>query len=301
MCSIPRLGAFKAGTRDYVYPAVANRTDRYVCPECCKDLILRQGAVRVHHFAHAGADVPCTYYSRPSESQIHKDAKMLMKTLLEKKTPMTLIRTCSGLCRKREAYEIPQMTESSRIVIEYRFNYNGLKVADVAFIDDGNVVCLFEIYHTHRTAEVDRTGDWFEIDAVNFINTVNRNDAVLKLECMRQVPCDDCELIDCTRCKNTVRRIEMDTKYNDRWCKSCGIEMFNTIYLWIPFDDVDEIRSYGGRFDRFYKKWYIKAENPHKDLIMSKWSRWRNVANIGEIEGEHEDYYKTEMFIEETA
>ena len=30
-------------------------------------------------------DDPCNYYNKPSESQIHKDAKMLLKVLLEKK------------------------------------------------------------------------------------------------------------------------------------------------------------------------------------------------------------------------
>ena len=85
MCDVPQLGALKKGTNEYIYPAAASKMDKYVCPDCGKDLILRRGQIRIHHFAHLRDDNPCTYYNKPSESQIHKDAKMLMKSLLDKK------------------------------------------------------------------------------------------------------------------------------------------------------------------------------------------------------------------------
>ena len=82
MCSVPPLGALKKGTTDYVYPAIATKANKYVCPECAKDLMLRAGTKRVKHFAHFASENPCTYYDKPSEAQIHKDAKMLMKHVL---------------------------------------------------------------------------------------------------------------------------------------------------------------------------------------------------------------------------
>ena len=85
MCSIPFLGAFKKGTTDYVYPAIASKSEQYVCPDCSKDLILKKGQKNAHHFAHYKSTNPCTYYDKPSESQIHKDAKLLLKNLLDNK------------------------------------------------------------------------------------------------------------------------------------------------------------------------------------------------------------------------
>jgi competence CoiA-like predicted nuclease len=86
MSHILSLGAINKITQEYVYPKIANKKDEYICPECNKELILVQGNVRVHHFRHKVDSInPCYHYSKPTESQIHKDAKMLMKTLLEKK------------------------------------------------------------------------------------------------------------------------------------------------------------------------------------------------------------------------
>ena len=80
------LGAINKITKEYIYPKIANKNDKYICPECNKDLILKQGSIRIHHFAHAKDNQKCNYYDKPSESQIHKDAKMLLKKILEHHT-----------------------------------------------------------------------------------------------------------------------------------------------------------------------------------------------------------------------
>ena len=86
MSNILSLGAMNKITGDYVSPNLANKKDEYLCPDCNKDLILCQGNIRIHHFRHKFDSVnPCNHYSHPSESQIHKDAKLLMKTLLDNK------------------------------------------------------------------------------------------------------------------------------------------------------------------------------------------------------------------------
>jgi len=92
MPNILSLGAINKLTGEYVYPKLANKKDNYICPECNKDLILVQGKIRTHHFRHKVDSInPCHHYSNPTESQIHKDAKMLMKTLLERKIPISFI------------------------------------------------------------------------------------------------------------------------------------------------------------------------------------------------------------------
>ena len=100
MAKVILLGAINKNTREYVYPKVANKKDEYVCPDCNKDLILCQGDIRAHHFRHKVDSVnPCHHYSNPSESQIHKDAKKLLKNLLERKIPISFIRNCC-CCKK---------------------------------------------------------------------------------------------------------------------------------------------------------------------------------------------------------
>ena len=48
-----------------------------------KDVIFRNGKIKQPHFAHHKSDNPCYYYDKPCETQIHKDAKLLMKSLLD--------------------------------------------------------------------------------------------------------------------------------------------------------------------------------------------------------------------------
>ena len=69
------LGAINKLTGKYVYPKIANKKDLYICPECNKDLILRQGEIRIHHFSHKVENIKCYHYTNPSETQIHKEAK----------------------------------------------------------------------------------------------------------------------------------------------------------------------------------------------------------------------------------
>jgi len=84
MTTIP-LGAINKKTGEYVYPKIANKNDEYYCPDCNKDLIICKGNIRVHHFRHKVDSInPCNHYSNPTESQIHKDAKLLLKSILEK-------------------------------------------------------------------------------------------------------------------------------------------------------------------------------------------------------------------------
>ena len=78
------LGAINKETGKYVQPRMASKQDQYICPECKKELILCQGKILVHHFRHkVDSNRPCYHYSNPTETQIHKDAKELLKNLLE--------------------------------------------------------------------------------------------------------------------------------------------------------------------------------------------------------------------------
>ena len=188
------LGAINKLTCKYVYPKIANKKDEYICPECNKDLILCQGEIRNHHFRHKVDSInPCHHYSNPGESQIHKDAKILFKTLLEMNISISFIRNCCS-CKKNEEFEpIPEMTEGSVIQLEHSFEYNGLKIADVAYIDNGEILCIFEICNTHKTCSENRPEPWFEINAETLVKLANDNSLTsLQIPCIRCEKCDNC-------------------------------------------------------------------------------------------------------------
>ncbi len=193
MTQLLSLGAINKNTGEYIYPKIANKKDEYICPECNKDLILCQGKIKVHHFRHKVDNInPCNHYSNPSETQIHKDAKILLKNLLERKIPISFVRKCCS-CKIDEEFEIPEISETSVIKLEYRFEYNGLKIADVAYIDDGDIICIFEICNTHKTCSENRPEPWFEINAEKIIKDANDDSLTsLKIPCIRCEKCNDC-------------------------------------------------------------------------------------------------------------
>lgn len=215
------LCAVNKKTREYVYPKHANKKDEYCCPECNKDLIFHQGNIRIHHFVHKFTKSdPCNYYNHPTESQIHKNAKILLKILLDKKEKISFIRKCC-CCKKDEEFEIPEISETSNIQLEYRFEYDGLKIADVAYIDNNEIICIFEICYTHKTQSEKRPEPWFEIDALSFIHNANNlNNSSLQINCLRHEKCDDCIEFE----KEQIEKKKKATDILYDWFKS-GIEI----------------------------------------------------------------------------
>jgi hypothetical protein len=193
MSSLLSLGAINKITGEYIYPIIANKKDKYICPDCNKDLILCQGKVRTHHFRHVVDNIkPCNHYTNPSETQIHKNAKILLKSLLERKVPIIFIRNCIE-CKKNEEYKILEINNYSTIHIEYRFIFNDeLKIADVGYIEYDKIKYIFEIYNTHKTFNEDRPEPWFEIDARQLINIANNISDILHIPCIRTLKCSNC-------------------------------------------------------------------------------------------------------------
>jgi len=236
MTTIP-LGAINKKTSEYIYPKIANKIDEYSCPECNKDLIICQGNIRVHHFRHKVDSInPCHHYSNPTESQIHKDAKLLLKTLLENNVNLSFIRKCCK-CKNDEEFEIPPITDTSSIKLEYRFEYNNSsKIADVAYIDNREIICIFEIFHTHKTKSENRYEPWFEIDALSFIKNVNDiNLSTIQIPCIRCEKCDEC--IQQEKYNIEKKEKAIDILYN--WFKS-GIEISPFLYDYDSFAGVEK-------------------------------------------------------------
>lgn len=233
------LGAVEKLSGAFVYPKIAKKKTEYICLECKDDLILCQGKIRVHHFRHKG-NCLCQLYGTPTETQIHKDAKLVLKTLLDNKAPMQLITECCS-CHKQKEFAIPEKTETSEVILEYKFEYNGTKIADVAFVDKANIVCIFEICHTHKTDRDNRPEPWFEIDAKSLIKAAN-NDGTIQINCIRGEKCEDC--------------VERD-------------ERNKPVYLHVSYQKKQMIKDLGGVWNAGLCLWYVANSiyMKHEDYI----------------------------------
>ena len=193
------MGAINKETLKYECPKIASKENKYKCPSCDNDVIFRKGKIKQPHYAHKKSDNPCCYYDRPSESQIHKDAKMRMKMYLDNKTHVTFYRTCYKCHEESECIlEIAQdiYNDNTTAVIEYKFQYNDSnRSADVALVENDNIRYIFEICYKNKTREENRPEPWVEIDAETFINNIisNDNNEAIEIECKREYICGVCE------------------------------------------------------------------------------------------------------------
>ena len=96
------IGAIEKLSNKYTYPKNANKKYDYECPDCREDVIPRQGKVRTHHFAHKRSSNNCSYYNNPNEAQIHKDAKLLMESILKERKTITFNKNVSAVERSSE-------------------------------------------------------------------------------------------------------------------------------------------------------------------------------------------------------
>lgn len=260
MTEVLSLGAINKNTGEYVYPKIANKKDKYFCGECNKDVILCQGEVRVHHFRHKIDHVnPCHRYNSPSETQIHKDAQSLLKKILERKIPISFIRICC-CCKNTTEFEIQEITESSVIQLEYRFDYNGVKIADVAYLEDGELLCIFEICNTHKTCSEDRPEPWFEIDAKKLIRTANDNHLTsIQIPCMRCEKCEDCIETE----KNNIIKKNQALEIMYDWFQT-GDKIAPFIYDYAPFAGVEKNIKCSYTGDLFDLILYVEPEGDYK-------------------------------------
>lgn len=184
------MGAINQHTNHYEYPKIANKKYKYKCPCCEKDVIFKHGKIKKPHFSHYKSDNPCHYYDNPIESQIHKDAKMLIKSLLDHKKPISIHKMCS--CKTTHNYQI-EYNENTKAVIEHKFYYNDSnRSADVALIETNKINYIFEICYKNKTNEENRPEPWVEIDALHLINDINSDASDIIINCIRKYKCNQC-------------------------------------------------------------------------------------------------------------
>lgn len=215
------MGAINTETNQREIPRFANKANTYKCPECSRDVQLRKGEIRMPHFAHNKSDSPCNFYKSPSESQIHKEGKLVMKSLLDNKSNIMFFRSCNQCNDSIESgISKTNYTDNTKAVLEHRFKHNNSnKSADVAMLEGDNLINIFEICHTHKTDECNRPNhiEWYEINATNLINTINTqksNQSVI-IPCMRNMKCCKCIHQNKIAERKRATRIDRSTFYNN--------------------------------------------------------------------------------------
>ena len=200
------MGAINKTTNKYEYPKIANKINKYKCPFCEKNVIFRNGKIKQPHFAHYKSNNHCSYYEKPNETQIHKDAKLLMKTLLDNKNKILFYRECYECLLEENTifeYKITDNDYNKNTIasMEYRFNYNNSnRSADVVLVENKNIKYIFEICYKNKTKEENRPEPWFEIKAETLINETNsgkniNEEGEIEIECIRHYKCDYCKEI----------------------------------------------------------------------------------------------------------
>lgn len=195
-----KMGAINKETGEYISISDAIKKVDYECPECKKDVILRKGEKNRIHFAHK-KECNCEYYEKPSESQIHKDGKMLIKRLMEK-NELEIYKKCEE-CDKEIKLNLPKYEEKNIIKLEHSFKYNiyekeidingQLKIADIAHLDEkNNIIWICEILNTHKTDEEARPEPWNEIDAKKLLKMNIKKDEKVSIKCCRKYICEKC-------------------------------------------------------------------------------------------------------------
>jgi hypothetical protein len=196
------MGAVNKKTKDYIFPIHAHKNCNYCCPKCNNDIVFRSGKINTPHFAHKKKS-NCCYYSRPSESEIHKEGKALMKNLLDNKKSILIYRKCKCCKKVEEVFNILTDEYTQQICCYEEFGFvidDKKKYADVALLNGENIKFIFEIFHTHKTSEKRQNKyKWCEIDATKLINetmsksNINEENEI-EIECIRDIKCKECVL-----------------------------------------------------------------------------------------------------------
>ena len=177
-----QFGAIDITTELYTPPYKATKNTQYKCT-CCNELVIfKKGEIKTPHFSHYSKS-QCQYYDHPNESQIHKEAKLLLCYLLNSKRKIIINNTCCN-CLINIDTEIKYKT-CSEAYTEYRVTDNDIiNIYDVVLLSKNKIKYIFEIYNTHKQNR--NCNNWFEIDATELINmNIEDNDKTINLNCIR--------------------------------------------------------------------------------------------------------------------
>jgi hypothetical protein len=75
----------------------------------------------------------------------------------------------------------------------------------------------------------------------------------------------------CEKCNNVLNKIHNSFKNYEDECDICKNKK---IHLLVPYEEKEEAKELGAKWDKCLKKWYILNCNKNKDLIFQKWKAY---------------------------
>ena len=212
------LGALNKDTGEYVTNMEGNKIDDFMCPDCDKDLTFCRGKIKSPYFRHKNDKTKkCNYYNNAGESQFHKEAKLRLKKMIEKKIKFFFVRKCD-CCNMMFKYKIKEINNKDKLVLEKSFKFNGIKQADVAYMSNNKIRYIFEICNTHKTHEKSRPEGclWFEINAYDFLKKTNDfHGKEITIKCERLIKCNSCIKCDNIALNIYVRK-KLEQNYSEK-------------------------------------------------------------------------------------
>lgn len=179
----------------------AVRETAYSCPACSSGLVLRQGDVRVAHFAHV-TEGACS-----SESVMHKTAKLrIQQAIAEWKQGRAVAPRVQGKCpRCRGVFGTPLPERISSAELEHRLP--GGLVADVALLSSGQLAGIVEIRWAHAVPDdkadaLESAGvRWVELDADQVV-----------ADSLTWRPIRASKAAECNDCRERLRRLSKEAR-----------------------------------------------------------------------------------------
>lgn len=169
------------------------------CLDCGKDLVVKKGNIKQHHFAHAKGS-SCSAYSgyngKGGETMEHYKAKAKIAERFNNADKLQIMRRLCIGCSKNEMITDLVVYKQNGYFACVEFPYidklGVRRKADVAVVDNsGNCHFIVEIKQTHATPESNREGcSWVELCASSVAN--NTDDTFICIRCPNRY-CADCE------------------------------------------------------------------------------------------------------------
>jgi hypothetical protein len=258
------------GEGRYVLPWQGHKENKYTCWECNENLILKCGEIRVWHFSHLPKS-RCQSYTNPSESQIHRHAKQVLKMILENKLDFQINHLCKKCHKSRVSKSSRFRLQEShkKIEVEKSFIYRGCqRRADIAIWDSSKneAFCIFEIFHTHKTDQFYRPKYFWDLKASDIFEIYDRTKQVIK--------CHKPLCFDCHNEQIHMRYVKEINKYRDEvssrlseWRKSYEEELSRILDdMSKDFVDVLNKKDVGTHQDGYNEIYLIELINLQKDL-----------------------------------
>ena len=177
----------------------SQKEQKYTCPNCGKELLLRKGRVRIAHFAHK---IKTDDENRCSESVLHKQFKKQCSEVISAKIKEKQELFFAWKCIRCRQIQTDNLLSD---VVEVATEYNlGVCRPDIALLDsEGKVIKVVEIVVSHSPEE-------------KSLKYYKENDIVcLKVKVANFKECDEIEkvLID-------SERVEI---YPEKECEKCNL------------------------------------------------------------------------------